>query len=143
MATVFLANDVKHHRQVAIKVLRPELAAVLGPERFLREIEIAARLQHPHILPLHDSGEEGGLLYYVMPYVEGESLRSRLARERQLPLDEALAIAREVAEGDSGAATPGASSPTPHAARHGPGGSGASGQQGPRTDAGGPLRHRH
>jgi len=98
MATVYLAQDLKHRRLVAIKVLRPELAAVLGPERFLREIEIAAKLQHPHILPLHDSGEEEGLLYYVMPYVEGESLRSRLERERQLPLDEALEIVREVAD---------------------------------------------
>src|SRR3989449_6217083 len=83
MATVFLAQDLRHHRPVAIKVLDPELAAVLGPERFLREIEIAARLQHPHILPLLDSGATDGLLYYVMPYVEGESLRERLNRERQ------------------------------------------------------------
>ena len=79
MATVYLAEDLRHHRQVAVKVLRPELAATLGPERFLQEIEIAARLQHPHILPVHDSGEAGGFLYYVMPYVEGESLRARLA----------------------------------------------------------------
>jgi eukaryotic-like serine/threonine-protein kinase len=77
MATVFLAEDLKHHRRVAIKVLHPEIAALLGPERFLREIEIAARLQHPHILPLHDSGEAHGLLYYVMPYVEGESLLAK------------------------------------------------------------------
>src|ERR1700758_4775042 len=87
MATVYLALDLKHHRRVAIKVLTPELAATLGPARFLREIEIAAQLQHPHILPLHDSGEADGLLYYVMPYVEGESLRGRLNHERQLPLD--------------------------------------------------------
>ncbi len=98
MATVYLAEDLKHHRKVAVKVLRPELAASLGSERFLREIEIAARLTHPHILPLHDSGEAQGFLYYVMPYVEGESLRGRLNREKQLPLDDALQIAREVAD---------------------------------------------
>ena len=97
MATVFLARDVKHDRSVAIKVLRPELAAALGAERFLREIEIAARLTHPHILPLHDSGEANGFLYYVMPYLEGESLRDRLNREQQLPVNEAVRIAREVA----------------------------------------------
>src|SRR5437016_1900421 len=98
MATVYLAQDLKHHRKVAIKVLKPELAAALGPERFLQEIEIAAGLTHPHILPLYDSGEATGLLYYVMPYVEGESLRYRLAREKQLPLGDALQIAREVAD---------------------------------------------
>jgi serine/threonine-protein kinase len=98
MATVYLAEDLKHHRPVAIKVLRPELAAALGPERFLREIDVTARLNHPHILPLLDSGEAEGLLFYVMPYVEGESLRERLALERQLPLDEALRIASEVAD---------------------------------------------
>src|SRR3989440_6404410 len=97
MATVFLAQDLKHHRSVAIKVLHAELAAALGPERFLREIEIAARLQHPHILPLYDSGAAAGLLYYIMPYVEGESLRDRLTREKQLPQDDALRIATEVA----------------------------------------------
>ena len=103
MATVYLAHDLKHDRQVALKVLHPELAATLGPERFLREIKVAARLNHPHIVPLHDSGEieargrASPLLYYVMPYVDGESLRSRLAREGQLPLDEALAITRDVA----------------------------------------------
>jgi serine/threonine protein kinase/tetratricopeptide (TPR) repeat protein len=96
MAVVFLAEDLKHHRRVAIKVLKPELSAALGSERFLREIEIAATLQHPHILPLYDSGEAGGLLYYVMPFAEGESLRQRLAREQQLPLDAALQITREV-----------------------------------------------
>ncbi len=96
MATVYLAHDLKHDRPVALKVLHPELAAALGPERFLREIRTTARLQHPHILPVHDSGEAGGFLYYVMPYVEGESLRERLRRETQLPLEEALAIAREV-----------------------------------------------
>src|SRR5213596_2516674 len=97
MATVYLAQDRKHHRQVAIKVLKPELAAALGPERFLREIDTAARLTHPHILPLHDSGEAAGWLYYVMPYVEGETLRDRLEREGQLPLEEAVRITREVA----------------------------------------------
>jgi len=96
-ATVYLAQDLKHGRSVAIKVLRPELAAALGAERFLREIEIAARLTHPHILPLHDSGEAAGFLYYVMPFVEGESLRDRLKREPQLPVEEAVRIAREVA----------------------------------------------
>ena len=97
MATVFLAEDRKHRRSVAIKVLHAELAAALGAERFLREIEIAARLQHPHILPLYDSGSAAGLLYYVMPYVEGESLRDRVNREKQLSLEDALRIATEVA----------------------------------------------
>ena len=99
MATVYLAQDVRHDRHVAIKVFRPEVAAVLGPERFLREIEIAAKLTHPHIVPLHDSGEVDGLLFYVMPYIGGESMRDRLERERQLPLDEAIRITREVASG--------------------------------------------
>src|SRR6184192_4658944 len=98
MATVYLAQDLKHRRLVAIKVLKPELAAALGPERFLREIETAARLNHPHILPLHDSGEATGLLYYVMPYVEGETLRNRLDRAGQLPVAEAVQITREVAD---------------------------------------------
>ena len=108
MARVFLAEDRKHRRQVAIKVMRPEVAESLGSERFLREIEIAAQLTHPHILPLHDSGEarlEGdsgahagpSVLYYVMPFVEGESLRDRLTREQQLPLEDACRITREVA----------------------------------------------
>jgi len=97
MATVYLARDLKHGRRVAIKVLRPEIAVALGAERFLREIEVAARLTHPHILPLHDSGQAGGSLYYVMPYIEGESLRDRLEREGQLPLEDALRITREVA----------------------------------------------
>ncbi len=97
MAVVYLAEDLKHHREVAIKVLRPELAASLGMERFLREIEIAARLSHPHILPLHDSGAVEDILYYVMPYVAGESLRSRLMRQHQLPLEDALRLTREVA----------------------------------------------
>src|SRR5216683_722591 len=97
MATVYLAKDLKHRRPVAIKVLAPELAAALGRERFLREIETAARLSHPHILPLHDSGEADGFLYYVMPYVAGESLRDRLNREQQLPIEDAVTIAGEVA----------------------------------------------
>jgi serine/threonine-protein kinase len=97
MATVYRARDLKHHRVVAIKVLRRELAAAIGPERFLREIKIAAQLNHPHILPLFDSGEAAGLLYYVMPLVEGESLRERLEREKQLPIDDALVITRAVA----------------------------------------------
>ncbi len=98
MATVFLARDLKHDRNVAIKVFHPELAASLGTERFLREINVTAGLAHPHILPLHDSGEIAGFLYYVMPYVEGETLRRRLTREKQLPLDDALQIGREVAD---------------------------------------------
>jgi eukaryotic-like serine/threonine-protein kinase len=98
MAFVYLAHDLKHHRPVAIKVLRPELAAALGPERFLREIEIAARLTHPNILSLHDSGEADGLLYYVMPFVEGESLRDHLARAQRLSLAAAIAIACDVAD---------------------------------------------
>ncbi len=98
MATVYLAYDVRHDRKVALKVLRPELSAILGSERFLAEIKTTANLQHPHILGLHDSGEAAGVVYYVMPYVEGESLRNRLAREKQLPLDEALRVAREVAD---------------------------------------------
>jgi eukaryotic-like serine/threonine-protein kinase len=97
MATVYLAEDLRHARQVALKVLRPELGAVLGVERFLSEIRVTANLQHPHLLPLFDSGEAGGVLYYVMPYVEGESLRARLDRERQLPVAEALRIAVAVA----------------------------------------------
>ena len=96
MATVFLARDVKHDREVALKVLRPDLAAVLGTERFLQEIRIAARLDHPHILTLIDSGAADGLLYYVLPYVRGESLREKLARDKQLGIDEAVAITRQV-----------------------------------------------
>ncbi len=98
MATVYLADDVKHRREVAVKVLRPELAATLGPERFMREIEIVAGFSHPNILPLHDSGEADGLLFFVMPYVGGESLRQRLDAQKRLPLDEALEITREVAD---------------------------------------------
>ena len=98
MATVYLAHDLKHDRDVAVKVLHPELAAALGGERFLSEIRTTARLQHPHILPLLDSGEAAGLLYYVMPFVAGETLRARLEREKQLPIDDAIRIAREVAD---------------------------------------------
>ncbi|MDH4132515.1 MAG: serine/threonine-protein kinase, partial [Gemmatimonadota bacterium] len=97
MATVYLADDLKHDRKVAIKVLRPELAAVIGAERFLSEIKTTANLQHPHILPLHDSGEADSFLFYVMPYVEGESLRDRLLRDKQLPVTDAVRIASEVA----------------------------------------------
>ena len=98
MATVFLAEDLRHRHRVAVKVLDPELAAAVGPERFLREIETVASLTHPHILPLHDSGEAGGLLFCVMPFIEGESLRDRIAHEKQLPVEEALRIAGEVAD---------------------------------------------
>lgn len=98
MATVYLAHDLKHDRKVAIKVMRPELSAILGAERFLREVSIAAKLNHPHILPLYDSGQADDFLYYVMPYVAGESLRGLLNRKRQLPLERALAIAKEVAD---------------------------------------------
>ncbi len=98
MATVYLAEDVRHHRKVAIKVLHPELSAVLGPDRFLKEIELTANLQHPHILPLFDSGAADNLLFYVMPYVEGETLRQKLAREHQLPIADALRIAADVAD---------------------------------------------
>jgi eukaryotic-like serine/threonine-protein kinase len=98
MATVYLAEDVKHHRLVAVKLLRPELATALGPNRFLREIALTARLNHPHILPVLDSGEAAGFLFFVMPYVEGETLRDRLNREPQLPVGDALQIALEVAD---------------------------------------------
>ena len=98
MATVFLARDIQHDRAVALKVLHPDLAAALGAERFLREIQIAARLTHPHILPLHESGAADKTLFYIMPYVEGESVRQRLDRKRQLPLEDAVQIAAEVAD---------------------------------------------
>ena len=98
MATVYLADDLKHEWKVALKVLKPELAAVVGAERFLAEIKTTANLQHPHILPLHDSGEADGFLFYVMPYVEGESLREKLDRDHQLPVDDAVRIATNVAE---------------------------------------------
>ncbi len=98
MATVYLADDLKHERKVALKVLKPELAAVVGAERFLAEIKTTANLTHPNILPLHDSGEADSFLYYVMPYIEGESLRDRLDREHQLPVDEAVKITTDLAE---------------------------------------------
>ncbi len=98
MATVYLAEDLKHKRKVAVKVLRPELAAVLGAERFVQEITTTANLQHPHILPLFDSGEADGFLYYVMPYIEGETLRDKLNREPQLNIDE---VARAASTGSS------------------------------------------
>ena len=98
MATVYLADDLKHERKVALKVLKPELAAVVGAERFLAEIKTTANLTHPHILPLHDSGEADSFLFYVMPHIEGESLRERIDREKQLPVDEAVKIATDLAE---------------------------------------------
>jgi eukaryotic-like serine/threonine-protein kinase len=98
MATVYLAEDLKYHRLVAVKVLRPELAATLGADRFLREIQVAAQLQHPHILPLLDSGEASGFFYYVMPLVEGESLRARLAHHGELPVHDAVRILKEVVD---------------------------------------------
>ncbi|MEX1998692.1 MAG: serine/threonine-protein kinase, partial [Gemmatimonadales bacterium] len=97
MATVYLAHDVKHDRQVALKVLRPELAAVIGAERFLQEIKVTANLQHSHILPLYDSGAADNFLFYVMPYVEGETLRTKLDREKQLAVDDTVALARAIA----------------------------------------------
>jgi serine/threonine-protein kinase len=97
MATVFLAHDLRHERDVAIKVLHEDLGVALGAERFLAEIKVTAKLQHPHILPLLDSGAADGLLYYVMPFVAGETLRARLERSRPLPIPEAVRLAREVA----------------------------------------------
>src|SRR5579862_3932262 len=99
MATVYLARDLRHDRYVALKVLRPDLGSALGPERFMREIKVAAGLQHPHIISVYDSGATpDGQLWFTMPYVEGESLRARLEREKQLPIEDALQITREVAE---------------------------------------------
>jgi serine/threonine-protein kinase len=98
MATVYLAHDLRHERKVALKVLRPELAATLGPDRFLQEIRIAANLQHPHILAVHDSGDAQGFLYYVVPFIEGPSLREKLAKEGELPVAEAVRILRDVAD---------------------------------------------
>ena len=98
MASVYLAEDIKHERKVALKILRPELAAVLGAERFLSEIKTTANLQHPHILPLFDSGEAEGYLYYVMPFIDGETLREKLDREKQLGVEDAVRIARSVAD---------------------------------------------
>ena len=97
MATVYLAHDLKHDRKVALKVLRPELSAILGGERFLNEIKVTANLQHPNILPLYDSGEADSLLYYVMPYVEGDTLRDKLNREKQLGVEETVEIVKSVA----------------------------------------------
>ena len=97
MATVYLANDRRYDRTVAIKVLRPELVSAIGPDRFSREIEIAAHLSHPHIVSLYDSGETDGSLFYVMPYVQGESLRQKIEREGQLSIDDAVAITKQVA----------------------------------------------
>jgi serine/threonine-protein kinase len=96
MATVYLAQDLRHDRRVAVKVLRPELSLELGADRFVREIHLAARLNHPHIMPLFDSGDAGGFFYYLMPVVEGESLRQRLQQAKQLPVEDATQIAREV-----------------------------------------------
>src|SRR5436190_15075224 len=98
MATVYLAHDLKHDRRVALKVLKAELAAVVGAERFLAEIKTTANLQHPHILALFDSGQVNGTVFYAMPFVDGESLRDRLSREKQLPVDTALRIATEIAD---------------------------------------------
>lgn len=97
MASVYLADDSKHRRRVALKVMQPEIAAAIGHDRFLREIDIAAQLTHPHILPLHDSGADGGQLYYVMPHIEDDSLRARLVREKHLPLEETLRLVHQVA----------------------------------------------
>ncbi len=98
MANVYLAEDLKHERKVAVKVLRPELAAVLGAERFVQEIKTTANLQHPHILPLFDSGEADGFLYYVMPFIDGETLRDKLNHETQLGIDEAVGITTAIAD---------------------------------------------
>ncbi|WP_411280983.1 serine/threonine-protein kinase, partial [Gemmatimonas sp.] len=98
MATVYLARDLKHERDVAIKVLKPELGAVLGVERFNSEIRVTANLQHPNLLPLFESGEAGGLLFYVMPFVDGETLRARLEREKQLPVEEAVRLSVAIAQ---------------------------------------------
>ncbi|MEZ4414114.1 MAG: protein kinase, partial [Gemmatimonadales bacterium] len=98
MATVYLAEDLKHDRKVALKVLKPELAAVIGAERFVVEIKTTASLSHPHILPLFDSGEADGFLYYVMPFIDGETLRAKLDRETQLGIDEAVSITVAVAD---------------------------------------------
>jgi len=97
MATVYLARDLQHERPVALKVLHPELAASLGNERFQREVKLAAKLQHPHILGVYDSGDADGHLWFTMPFVDGESLRERIAREKQLPINEAVRLCREAA----------------------------------------------
>src|SRR2546428_5339376 len=118
MATVYVAEDLRHSRQVAVKVLRPDVAAAIGAERFLREIAIVARLTHPHVLPLIDSGQAAGSLYYVMPYVRGETLRERLVRERRFALKDALGLARELGAGvdyshPAGVVPPGVKPPNP------------------------------
>jgi len=118
MASVYLAEDIKHERKVALKILRPELAAILGAERFLSEIKTTANLQHPHILPLFDSGEASGYLYYVMPFIDGETLREKLEREQQLGIDEAVRIAREVADALDYAHRPRRHSPGHQAGQH-------------------------
>ena len=133
MATVYLAEDLKHRRKVAIKVLRPELAAVIGAERFLREIQTIATLQHPHILGLIDSGEVHGTAYYVMPFVDGESLRDRLTREKQLPIADAVRLATRGRRG-AGLRPPPRRDPPRHQAREHPAAR--------RLGAGGRLRHR-
>ena len=133
MATVYLAQDLRHDRKVALKVLRPELAAVIGAERFLAEIKLTANLQHPHILPLFDSGEADSYLFYVMPFVEGETLRDRLNREKQLPVPDAIRIAGEVAS-RPGLRPPAGRRPPRHQAREHPGARGAGARRG--------LRHR-
>ena len=99
MATVYLAEDLRHKRDLAVKVLKPELASMLGPERFRQEIDIAARLSHPHIVALIDSGEADSFLYYVMPHIEGDSLRARLNRDTQLPIEQALRITEQISAG--------------------------------------------
>src|SRR5437773_244493 len=98
MGIVYLAQDLRHRRRVAIKVMNPEIAATIGERRFLQEIELAARLAHPNVVPVHDSGVAAGQAYYVMPFVEGESLRERLQREGELPVDDALRLIREVSD---------------------------------------------
>ena len=115
MATVYLARDLRHRRHVALKCLAPALATAVGVERFEREIQLAASLQHPHILPVHDSGQAAGTLWYTMPYVAGESLRDRLRGEGRLPVDEAVGLGREIA--DALATRP---SPAGHTHRGGP-----------------------
>ena len=133
MATVYLAQDVRHDRRVALKVLRPELAAVIGAERFLAEIKLTANLQHPHILPLFDSGEADGYLFYVMPFVEGETLRDRLNREKQLPVPTRVRIA-ERGGLRARLRAPARRGPPRHQAREHPAPR--------RPGAGGRLRHR-
>ncbi len=133
MATVYLAEDLKHDRKVALKVLQPELAAVIGAERFVSEIKTTAALSHPHILPLFDSGTADGFLYYVMPYIEGETLRDKLNRETQLGIDEAVRITTR-GGGRAGLRAPARRDPPRHQAREHPAAR--------RPADGGRLRHR-